>query len=70
MPGRTLFTDVLPGSFCYSNRCPSAKYINHGAVSYTFDKIFHQVFTNYGIDAILKGTTLDCGIVNRRCTRG
>ena len=70
MPGRTLFTDVLPGSFCYSNRHPSAKYINHGAVSYTFDKIFHQVFTNYGIDAILKGTTLDCGIVNRRCTRG
>ena len=57
MPGRTLFTDVLPGSFCYSNRHPSAKYINHGAVSYTFDKIFHHLFTNYSVDAILKDTT-------------
>lgn len=57
MPGRTLFTDVLPGSFCYAIRCHSAKYINHGTVSYTFDKIFHHLFTKYSVDAILKGTT-------------
>lgn len=65
MPGWTLFTDVLPGSFLSKKEVASAGYIIHDAVSCLFDKIFHNLFTNYSVDAILKDTTWVCGIVNR-----